>query len=85
MKISFEDYLQEVYTKEVDGTEDAPNDDVAYDEFCDWLAEMQVDTLIKYADLWAIGLLRSQLVSTHKEMMEGIARAFESHDKTGGK
>jgi hypothetical protein len=44
---SFEDYLYEQHAKQYTGT-----DDLMPDDWGEWVADLDVDQLIKYADAW---------------------------------
>jgi hypothetical protein len=57
-KYDFLNYLQDVHGKEIGGTENDCLDDELADAFDNWLGELDVDVLIKHADMFAINKQR---------------------------
>jgi hypothetical protein len=50
--MNFEQFLQEKFADSVDCTEDDPGKDVDafHDAFCDWMEELPIENIIRYAD-----------------------------------
>jgi len=65
MKQTFEDYLKYAHSEQADG---ALNDDML-DNYENWLAGLQVEELISYAEQWG----EEQYIAGLKETSEGRA------------
>ncbi len=65
MKDTFEDYLKDVHAENYTGT-----DDDMPDSFDTWLTELQVDTLIDWAQLFAEHQYQSGRIDSLKDSLE---------------
>ena len=68
-EIDFEDYLQEKHAEQYVGTDDCMPDDCS-----DWIADLDVDELIKYAELYGMGRFNAGLKEAQRMIDEAFGR-----------